>query len=199
MDIAYPLEQLVRQTLMFGIVPFWLLMGAIDAWFHRRDHIENSAGLHESLLHLAMVAEIGVGVLLAVFFEINALVLGLLASLCVAHEFTSLADQSYSSSRRRISVGELHVHSFKDSLPLFSLLLLALLHADQWLMLFKPNGTAADFALRFKREPLPWSYSGSVLAAAVLLVVIPFLFEQRRCRLAQQSSQVPPLVPRRDH
>lgn len=58
--------------LMYFIVPLWLIAGFADWLCHRASHIEKTAGVKESALHLLQFAEIGLGLLAALFLEINA-------------------------------------------------------------------------------------------------------------------------------
>src|SRR4051812_24630463 len=64
-----------RLALMYFVMPLWLLAGFADYLCHRAAHIESTSGPKESVLHLLLLAEMGVPVLAALFFEINAFVI----------------------------------------------------------------------------------------------------------------------------
>jgi hypothetical protein len=49
----------------------WLLAGVADWACHRRTGLERTTGVKESLLHLLMIAQVGLGVLAVLFLEIN--------------------------------------------------------------------------------------------------------------------------------
>ncbi|HLL13430.1 MAG TPA: diguanylate cyclase, partial [Rubrivivax sp.] len=92
-------QELLRGFLMFGLLPLWLAAGFADYLCHRSERIELSAGWPESLLHLLMLAELGVGVLAALLLQINAAVLALALACCIAHEVTIWVDLGYTNAR----------------------------------------------------------------------------------------------------
>ncbi len=169
-------------TLLYGVFPLWLLSGLTDWWCHRRADISQTSGWRESALHIAMIAELGIGVLLAVLLQINAMVLALLLILGVLHQLTAVWDSAYAAPRRHISVLEQHVHSFLELLPWVAILLVALLHLDQMKALIGMSDTPADFSFRMKQPPLESEIVFIVISAGGLLAVLPFLEEFRRGR-----------------
>jgi len=176
---------------MFGLLPLWLAAGFADYLCHRFERIELSAGWPESLLHLLMLAELGVGVLAALLLEINAAVLALALACCIAHEVTIWIDLGYANARRRIPPFEQWVHALQFALPWAGFVGLVLLHHDQALAaLGMGAGLAADWSLRWKDPPLPMWYLLSVAVAGVGLIVVPFLHEWLRARSA--PARVPP-------
>jgi Ca2+/Na+ antiporter len=84
-------------VLLWFILPLWFVAGFADWLCHRATKIETTAGAKESLIHLLMFAEIGVPLLAALFFEINALIIALMIVAVLAHEATALWDVSYPS------------------------------------------------------------------------------------------------------
>ena len=61
MNTADPTAVALEAVLLYGVLPLWLLAGFGDWLCHRVQRIEHSTGLKESLLHLAMIAELGIG------------------------------------------------------------------------------------------------------------------------------------------
>ena len=59
--------ELIPLVLMAGLAPVWLLAGLADYTCHRLQHIERNAGVRESALHVLMLAELGVGIFVALF------------------------------------------------------------------------------------------------------------------------------------
>ncbi|MCO4857256.1 diguanylate cyclase [Herbaspirillum sp. WGmk3] len=170
-------EIIGERYLMYFVVPVWLCAGLADWYCHKRSHISQHGGLRESLLHLLMLLEMGVPVLAALFFEVNALVLAVMIFAFLAHEATALWDVTYAVHRRRVTPIEQHVHSFLEMVPLMALSVLALIHWGQFQALFRAGDEIADFSLRLKQVPLPASYIGAVLFAIVLLEALPYLQE----------------------
>jgi len=171
---------ILQPLLLYVLLPVWLLAGLADWWLHRIHRIELTAGWWESLLHVAMVLELGVAVLLVLLLEVNAIVLALLVTACTIHEITLWNDLRYAAARRPIPVAEQWVHGWQIVLPWAALALLALMHADQSLALIGLGGSAPDWQLRPKAPPLPPGQIVSVLTAAALLVAVPFAEELLR-------------------
>lgn len=89
-----------------------MLVGFSDWLCQCKSYIASTAGVKESFIHLLIFVEAGVPLLLAMLFEINALVL-LIAIVCFfLHEATALWDVSYAKRKREISAIEQHIHSF---------------------------------------------------------------------------------------
>jgi hypothetical protein len=173
-------------------MPVWLLAGCADWLCHRASHIETTSGTKESLLHLLMLAEIGLPLLAAIFLQINA---GIIAFMIVAffiHEVTAFWDVSYAVTVRNVTPIEQHVHSFQEMIPLMAILFVVTRHWDQFLALFGFGTEPARFDLSWKEEPLPTAYVFSILAAAFLFEVIPYLEEFVRGLKAHQRVLVPP-------
>jgi hypothetical protein len=150
------LHHALWQVLGFGVLPAWLAAGGADWWCHRRTHIESSSGPRESSLHLLLFLEIMIPALLALWLEINALMLAIMAAGVVLHIFTSWWDTRFAQPRRHIGAVEQQVHSWLEMLPLFALVLLALLHA--------PALTDPRWTLEIRAEPVPVPWRLAVLA-----------------------------------
>jgi hypothetical protein len=188
-----------RMALMYFVMPVWLLAGFADYLCHRAAHIESTSGPKESLLHLLLLVEMGIPVLAALFFEINALVIGVMIVCFLLHEATTLWDVWYASETREVSPIEQHVHGYMQLLPLLALTLVSVLHWPQFLALFGLGPEAARFELTLRQQPLPWLYVTSLLGAVALLDVLPFIEEllrglraKRRKRSASASTFADP-------
>lgn len=175
------MEAFVTQLILYVAIPLWMLAGIADWCCHRATHIELNSGLRESALHALMLAEMGLPIAFALFFEINALFFLVAVGALLAHEATALWDVSYAHKRRYLSPFEQHVHSFLELVPLFIMALLAALHREQFLALFGFGGAAPDFALRLKAESLPTAYVAVLVSAVVLLQLLPYGEELLRC------------------
>jgi hypothetical protein len=188
------MQDIVQAYLMYFLVPLWLAAGIADWLCHRIARIELSSGWRESVFHLAMLVEMGIPSVAALFFEINALVFLVALAAWVLHELTALWDVSYAQSLRRISPFEQHVHSFLEMIPLLALSCMMFLHWDQFLALFGLGTAERDMALRWKAEPLPAAYTISAVVAVGVLQVVPYLEElwrgvcAERVRIAAHRS-----------
>jgi hypothetical protein len=184
--------------LLYFILPVWLLAGCADWLCHRASHIETTTGAKESLLHLLMFAEIGLPLLAAIFLQINAGIIALMIVAFFIHQATSLWDVSYAVTARNVSPIEQHVHSFLDMIPLMAILFVVTRHWEQFLALFDLGTEPARFSLSWKEEPLPATYVISVMAAALLFEVIPFIEEFVRGLRANHGMLVPPKARRKN-
>lgn len=184
------LDEVITASILYFFLPLWLLAGFGDWLCHRAARISENAGLKESVLHLLMLAELGLPLLAGLFLEINAVVIGLMMVGFIAHEATVLWDLRYASSKRRILPVEQIVHSFQELVPMTLLALVIFLHWEQFVALVTMS-SAAEFRFEWKRDPLPPLYLTLVLGAAMVLVIVPFLEEAWRCyrrRLERQTD-----------
>ncbi|MEC4717546.1 diguanylate cyclase [Noviherbaspirillum sp. CPCC 100848] len=183
------LPNLMVNSILYFFIPLWIIVGFGDWLFHRITKISETSGVKESLLHLLMLSEIGIPLLMGLFLEINALVLGIMLIGFLAHEATVLWDLRYAVDKRTILPGEQVIHSFQELLPLMMLVLLVFLHWEQFVALVSMNGQA-DFQLRMKENPLPPSYLAGVIAGAGLLIALPYMEEFWRCYSASDRRRV---------
>jgi hypothetical protein len=93
----------IRSMLMFFILPLWLCAGFADWLCHRASHIATTSGPKESLIHLAMLAEMGVAVTLAMTFEVNALIILVMIICWALHEATAVWDVFFAVEHRVIT------------------------------------------------------------------------------------------------
>jgi hypothetical protein len=181
--------QATRALLLFFVLPLWLAAGVADWLCHRRTGIQYNSGLKESLLHLLMLAEMGLPVLAALLLEINALVLLVMAVAFALHEVTALWDVRYAVAHRRVTPIEQHVHSFLEMMPLMGLAFVAALHPQQALALLGLGSEPADWGIRLKADPLPWGYLLTVLGAVAVLEILPYGEETLRCWRGRRARQ----------
>lgn len=182
---------LLRYALLYLLVPAWLLAGLADYLCHRAAHIDETAGLHESLLHLAMLAALGVGVAAGLWLEINAATLWIMLGACVLHEIVMLADLRWAEQARGIPWYEQWVHGMQQAIPWMGLAAVMLLHPTQTLAMFGLGDVVPQWRLAPKSGELPEGYRTAFIGAALLLVVLPFLEEAARCLRVRLQHRVP--------
>jgi len=165
--------------LVLVILPLWIAAGLADYCCHRATNIEKTSGAPESVLHLVQFALVGVPITLALFLEINAGYFLLASVFVVLHHAVAAVDLVFANPRRHIAPREQMIHSFLEIFPITALMLLAVLHWPQLLALFGAGPEPAIFAphLRF----LPASLVASILGAAFLLNLVPYIEELCRC------------------
>ncbi|WP_229257394.1 diguanylate cyclase [Duganella callida] len=184
------MNHLSEQYLMYFIVPLWLAAGVADWIMHRRAGIEHNSGPRESMIHLLMLAEMGLPVLAGLFLQVNALVLLLMVAAFFVHEATAMWDVSYAVTRRVVTPLEQHIHSFLEMLPLMAVSMMVLLHWNQFAALFGAGAEAADFSLRWKESPLPRHYVLWLMGAIVVFELLPYAEEFLRTLRGTSRSGV---------
>lgn len=187
---ATDVETALLRYLMFGVLPAWFVPAVLDWIRHRRTDIEHTAGTKESLIHLLMMAEVGAPILLVLFFEVNPLVLAVVAAAIAAHEATALWDvRTAEGSGRAVTPWEQHIHSFLESLPIMSASALGCLHWQQVRELLQGSRDRDAWRLTWKQNPLPTAYLAGIGAAITGAIALPYGEELLRCLAAEQGGR----------
>lgn len=77
---------------------------------HRRSRIQDTAGPRESLIHLVMMAEVGVPSWLGLLCEINPGLLLVMAAAAAVHNATSILDQRTAvAAQRNLTPAEMSI------------------------------------------------------------------------------------------
>jgi hypothetical protein len=184
-------DAITRRFLLYYIVPLWLTAGVADWVCHRASNIEGTTGAKESLLHLLMLAEVGVPVTAALFLEVTPPVAALMVATFFVHEATALWDVSYAVTRREVTPLEQHVHSFLEMVPLMALSFVATMHWPQFRALVGLGDKAAGRPIRLKDTPLPKGYAPAALGATGLFELLPYAEELYRTLRAAHGRLVP--------
>lgn len=171
-------SEFVDAYLRYAIVPAWLIAGLADWACHRRAHIERNAGAKESAMHLAQMLEVGIPLLVALIFRINAIVIAIMLLGLILHEITALWDVHYAKQKRDIGTIEQHAHSFLELLPICAVTLVIGANAERvWRAIV--HASPQDWTM--SPSPVPLPYIGGVVTAAILFAVIPYGEELVRC------------------
>ena len=143
----------VWDILVYVILPLWVLAGFADYLCHRATDLEHASGARESAIHWLMLAEVGVPLLAAVFFKVNALIMAVMIVFLIAHEITGHLDLKLAMRTRYVSPLEQQIHSLLEVLPFCAMLLVFILHWNQALALFGMGREHAEWFIGAK--PLP--------------------------------------------
>lgn len=183
--------------LTYGLLPAWFLPGLADWYQHRRTSIERTAGTRESLIHALMMTEVGVPVGIALYCEINPLVLLVIAGAIGAHEATALWDvRTAQHGGREVRPIEQHIHSFLESLPFMGATALGCLHWDEVRALVAGPRRPGAWRLRRKHDPLPAGYLAGIAAAILGLIAVPYGEELLRCARYERRTRLSRTAPR---
>ena len=131
-------DSLLVYTLLYLLVPSWLIFGLADWQCHRRARIERNAGVRESLLHIAQFAAVGVPLLAVLFLQVNAAIMLLMLAALVAHQAIATIDVRYANAARVVSPAEQHVHGALEALPVAASLVVIVLQAGVGATAFRP-------------------------------------------------------------
>ncbi len=169
-----------RAVLMFFIMPLWLLAAFVDWLCHRASDIEHTSGTKETLIHIALFAEMAVPVALVMNFEVNALIIAIMIVCWALHEATAVYDVIYAVEHRDVRPVEQWVHAYLGVLPLMSLVLVVTLNWPQFQALFGFGSDRARFDFAWKSPELPLWYQVAIPMGAFVLVVLPYAEELLR-------------------
>jgi len=179
------LQEFATILVLGFFLPIWVGFGLTDWVMHRRSSIEDTSGLRESALHLLLAMEAACAVLPGLFLQINSLILLVMISAYVAHEFTTNMDVGYATPRRNVVAMEQRVHDYLTAIPLTVLMIVIVTHWAQFLAIFGLGPEEASFALNWKAPPVPAWYIAGFLALSSLNA-IAFMEEFVRCWRARQ-------------
>lgn len=182
-------NELLIRLILYGILPIWGISGFIDWLCHRATKIETTSGLKESLLHSVMGIQLGVPIVLGLFFQINFLIILISFVALLMHEVAAHSDVHYAAPRRHISIWEMHVHNYMATLPLYLFLLILVLNWPVVEQVSQGNWTG-----QWSFIPLATRYGGnsyltSYLLFMLVLCVFPYLEENIRCWRAQRNQR----------
>ncbi len=186
----------LRRALLYVALPFWIVPGIADWYWHRRSRIEKTAGSHESLTHVLMMGSIGLPLTLALVCDINASVLASMMVATIFHEGVTSWDIRYAQSRRDVSAIEQQTHSFLEVMPFVMTALACCLKSEQFAALFGRGDEAARWRLEPKRPPLTSRYLVGLFGAVVLGIAVPYAEEFVRCFRVDRT--IAPHVERAD-
>lgn len=181
------LPALLRGVIAWGVMPLWTAAGFADWLCHRHNDIMGTSGWRESILHAAMVAQLGIPTALVALCEVNALVVVAMLVGFALHQLTVYVDLRYSSARRNIPPVEQMVHSVLEWAPALGGVLVLVLHREAVATLL-PGGAPADWGLRLKAEPLPLPMLAGYGAAITAFTLVPIAAELLGCLRARTRT-----------
>jgi hypothetical protein len=184
-------DRLLLNLILYGLLPLWGVAGFIDWCCHRATKVESTSGLKESLVHSLMGIQLGIPIVLCLQFEINVLILLICVVMWLTHEVAAHWDVHYATSRRHISIWEVHVHNYMATVPLYLMMLIVILNWD-----VAVKAATLDWGGQFELRPVAErpggpGYLPAYLTFMTVLCVFPYLEENIRClrhSLAKRAS-----------
>jgi hypothetical protein len=177
---AIPTNVLLLDIVMYVCLPLWLIMGFIDWYCHRKSKIEETTGWRESILHAIMGLQVGIPIVLGLYFEINVLQFMIMFAVLVFHEVVAHMDVKYALNTRKISILETHVHSFMEVLPFVVVALIIIMKWPAFVDLITFNWEG-NMGLAWKRVPLHHSYMTAYFCTLIIIDIVPYMEELWRC------------------
>jgi hypothetical protein len=177
MDAIEPF--IVRNYLLFFLLPAWVIVGALDWWCHRRARIERF-GPYEPGLHLVLISLAGAPILLGLFLEISAPILVVMILGFLAHEAVGYIDVRWATHHRGIPPFEQRLHDYLAAVPLAALSLVIVLHWREVALLVEQPMEALKQPIRLRTPALPLGIVAGILVLVFVGNVLPFLEEFAR-------------------
>jgi uncharacterized protein YqgC (DUF456 family) len=177
---SIPTGTLIFDIVLYVCLPLWLIMGFLDYYCHRRTGIEKTAGVKESIYHAIMGVQIGIPIFLGLYFQINVMILLLMFVALVFHEWVAHRDVEYARQSRQISMLEIHVHSFLETLPFFTVALLICINWDAFVDLITFQW-AGHMGLHLRAQGINSHYIAAYVALLLFIDIIPYIEEFFRC------------------
>ncbi|KPK48791.1 MAG: diguanylate cyclase [Thiotrichales bacterium SG8_50] len=174
-------HQLLINLILYGLLPLWGISGLADWLCHRATDIEHTSGLKESLIHSLMGIQMGIPIILCLLFYVNVGILLICIAAWLAHEIVAHWDVSYTSPIRKITIWEAHAHNYLATLPLFLLMLVAVIN---WEIVIKLVTLDWVGQFEFRRIEKPHgspTYLKNYLLFMAVVCVFPYLEENIRC------------------
>lgn len=182
-------NQLLISLILYGILPLWGVSGLIDWICHRASDIEHTSGLKESLMHSVMGLQIGIPIVLGLFFEINVLILLICIVTLLSHSLVAHWDVHHAAPRRAISIWEVHVHNYLATIPLFLLVLIVVINWDVALRLLTFDWQGQLTLTSTPAAQLTPAYRRAYLIFMAVVCVFPYLEENFRCLKAMRETR----------
>jgi len=183
-------QSFIASLLLYLVIPVWIVMGTADWLCHRQSRIEETSGLKESALHALLLVQAGIALLLGLLFEINALIISLMILCLLAHDLTNQWDLNCAVPARYLSPIEQHVHNYLGVLPFAALALVLALHWEQALALIGLGPETARFTFELRGLSAISVYTLVLVAAVLLLNILPYGEEFLRCLRARRKPAV---------
>lgn len=180
---------LLIQVLLYVFLPLWGIAGFADWCCHRATRIEENSGLKESLMHSLMGIQVGIPILMCLLYRVNVLVLLICLLAWVLHELVAHGDVHYAASRRRISIWEMHAHSYLASLPFYMLAMIMVINWPVVLDLVTLDWQGQMRLIPVDTPPGGERYLPFYLGFMALLCVFPYLEENLRCLRHQLKNR----------
>ena len=177
MDAIEPF--IVRNYLLFFLLPAWVVIGALDWWCHRHAEIERF-GPYEPLLHLILISLAGFPILLGLFLEISAPILVVMILGLLTHEAVGYIDVRWATHRRGIPPFEQRLHDYLAEFPFAAFSLIIVLHWQDLVLLVTQPIEALTQPIRLRTPPLPIGIVAGILFLVFVGNVLPFLEEFAR-------------------
>lgn len=174
------MSALIEVFIMYIVLPTWIAAGVADWWTHRRSRIQETSGWLESFLHIALVVQMGIPIIAALFLDINAAFFILTGVSLVIHQITIYIDLKYASSRRYISPLEQMIHGAQEGIPYAATMLLAVLYWEQFTAIFGLGKVSPVYTFIIKENLPSLNYILGVLIAGAAVLLL-FIEELIRC------------------
>ncbi len=183
--------QLLINLLLYLFLPLWGIAGFADWLCHRATKIESTSGLKESLMHTAMGIQVGIPIAFCLVFRVNVLILLISFFAWCLHEFIAHKDVAFAAPRRKITIWEMHAHSYLATLPLYMLSIIAIINWPVFIDLITLNWGGQLHFVPMEYQHGFTGYLPTYLTFMIVICGFPYFEENLRClRYALKNKKV---------
>ena len=172
---------LLINLLLYIFLPLWGIAGFVDWCCHRATKIEHTSGLLESFYHAIMGIQIAIPILLCLLFRVNILILLICFAALVLHEVVAHHDVKYAAPKRKITIWEMHAHSYLATLPLYMLSIILIINWSVVQKFFTMEWAGQFQFIRMEKAHGGEGYLPLYLIFMLVICVLPYAEEFLRC------------------
>jgi hypothetical protein len=180
-------DEALVTLILYVILPIWGIAGYVDWYCHKRSKIESTSGTFESVMHSVMGLQVGIPIFLCLVYRVNALILIVCLISLILHEFVAHHDVKFASTKRDITIMEVHAHNYLATTPLYLLLMVV---AINWklvvLLVTGQTPPYEQFGDQFAIERSNYTLGGdhylpTYYSFMIVACVLPYIEEMLRC------------------
>ncbi|ABD79889.1 hypothetical protein [Saccharophagus degradans] len=187
----FTIDQLLINSLLYIMLPLWVIAGFVDWCCHRATKIETTTGLTESLMHSVMGIQIAIPMYLCLLFEVNVLILLICIVAWALHEIVAHLDIKYAEHRRRIGLWEMQAHSYLATLPTYMILMIGIINWPVVQKLFTLDFSGQMSFIFIDQPHGGENYLPIYMVFMAIVGVAPYVEENIRClRIALKSPKL---------
>lgn len=175
-------------AVLFIFLPLWAIAGFVDWCCHKASQIEVTTGIKENLMHCVMGIQIAIPMYLCISYRVNAFILIICFFCLILHEVIAHWDVHYAQNLRKITIWEMHAHSYLATLPFFLFVIILVINwhvVSEWMQ----SPTLINIELKPMETPHGGeNYLSFYLIFLSIACIFPYVEEFFRCLKATKRD-----------